>query len=394
MGCAVKKSNCIADRSSGRIDRVDNKKKNIVKMISKKIMKRMIWVALLMNMAFVNAQTNKTENLIILTLDGMRWQEIFGGLDSVLLNDPKYTHAQKEIKALLWNDEISERRKKLLPFLWGTVAHDGQLYGNRNIGNKVDNANPYKFSYPGYNEIFTGYPDTAVKSNDKNLNKNTNVLEYLNRQKGYEGKIAAFSTWDVMPFVLNKWRNGLFVNSDQDTIQFNNGSAKVLNDLQVLSMKPNGERLDVVTYIAAREYLKEYKPKVLYISFDETDEYAHHGNYDYYLGAVHAEDGMLADIWKTVQAMPEYAGKTTLLVTCDHGRGDKIKDQWRDHGQKVEDAGQVWIAVIGPDTKPLGEVKSQTLLYQKQIAPTIAALLGFNFVPDHGGATPIQMILK
>ena len=168
----------------------------------------------------------------------------------------------------------------------------------------------------------------------------------------------------------------------------------MLNDIQVLSLKPNGERLDVLTYISAREYLKEYKPKVLYISFDETDEYAHHGNYDYYLNAAHAEDGMLADIWKTAQAMPEYNNKTTLIVTCDHGRGDKIKDQWRDHGQKIEDAGHIWIAVIGPDTSPAGEMKTQSLLYQKQIASTIAALLGFKFVPDHGTADPIATILK
>ncbi len=357
-------------------------------------MKNIFLVLLVLQSLISFSQSHKTENIIIVTLDGMRWQEIFGGVDSALLNNPRYTHAQKEIMALLWNDDAVERRKRLLPFLWGTVANDGQLYGNRNIGNNVNNANPYKFSYPGYNEIFTGYPDSAVNSNDKIKNKNTNVLEFINAQKGYTGKIAAFSTWSVMPYFLNKWRNGLFTNADQDTIQFNSGSAKILKDMQVLSMKPNGERLDVITYIAAREYLKENKPKLLYISFDETDEYAHHGNYDYYLGAAHAEDAMLADIWKTVQSLPEYRGKTTLIVTCDHGRGDKVKDQWRDHGQKIEDAGHIWIAAMGPDTAPIGEMKTQTLLYQKQIAPTIAALLGFTFVPDHGTAEPIQTIIK
>ena len=58
---------------------------------------------------------------------------------------------------------------------------------------------------------------------------------------------------------------------------------------------------DVVTYLAAREYLKAYQPRVLYIAFDETDDYAHGGMYDQYLGAAHAEDGMLADLWKTLQ---------------------------------------------------------------------------------------------
>jgi len=340
------------------------------------------------------SQSHKTENLIIVTLDGMRWQEVFGGVDSVILNNPNYTSEKDDIKKLLWSNDINERRKKLFPFLWTTIFLEGQLYGNRNAGSNVDVANPYKFSYPGYNEIFTGYPDTSVNSNDKIKNKNTNVLEFINKQKNYEGKVAAFSTWDVPPYFLNKWRNGLYVNADQDSIGFGSPAALLLNDIQKLSMKPNGERLDVVTYIAAREYLKEHKPKVLYISFDETDEYAHQGKYDYYLGAAHAEDGFLADIWKTAQAMPEYNNKTTLIVTCDHGRGDKIKDEWRDHGQKIEDAGHIWIAAIGPDTKPLGEMKTPVTLYQKQLAATFAALLGFHFVPDKGNAEAISTIIQ
>ncbi|MBS1917679.1 MAG: alkaline phosphatase family protein [Bacteroidetes bacterium] len=357
-------------------------------------MKKYFLSIFILQSVFAFAQTQKTENIIIVTLDGMRWQEVFGGVDKEILNNPKYTHEKEEIEKLLWNDDVMERRKKLFPFLWNVVSAQGQLYGNRNIGSNVDVANPYKFSYPGYNEIFTGYPDTAVNSNDKIKNKNTNVLEFINKQKGYQGKVAAFSTWDVPPYFLNKWRNGLYVNSDQDSINYGSSTAKLLDDIQKLSMKPNGERLDVVTYIAAREYLKEHKPKVLYISFDETDEYAHQGKYDYYLGAAHAEDGMIANIWNLVQSMPAYKNKTTLIVTCDHGRGDKIKDQWRDHGQKVEDAGHIWIAAIGPDTKPLGEVKPDKTLYQKQLAATFAALLGFKFVPDHGTAEPITTIVQ
>src|SRR5580692_10238064 len=92
-----------------------------------------------------SSQSHKTENIIIVTLDGMRWQEIFGGVDSSLLNNPKYTHEKKRISELLWSDDTGERRKKLLPFLWTTVAQQGQLYGNRDIGNEVNNANPYWF---------------------------------------------------------------------------------------------------------------------------------------------------------------------------------------------------------------------------------------------------------
>ena len=342
----------------------------------------------------VIAQKPKTENIIIFTMDGMRWQEVFGGIDSVILNNPEYTHEKDDIKSFLWSDDITERRKKLFPFLWNTVAQKGQLYGNRAYGNYINVANPYAFSYPGYNEIFTGYPDTAVNSNDKIPNKNENVLEFINKQKAYKNKVAAFSTWDVSPYFLNKWRSGIYVNADNDSVSFDSNTSNLINDIQQLSMKPNGERLDIVTYIAAREYLKKTRPKVLYISFDETDEYAHQGKYDYYLGAAHAEDGMMSDIWNLIQSMPAYKDKTTLIVTCDHGRGDKIKSQWRDHGQKVEDAGGIWLAVVGPDTPPAGEMKSPGQLYQKQIAATVAALLGFEFKPAIPAGEKIQSILK
>lgn len=340
------------------------------------------------------SQKHKTENLVIVTLDGMRWQDVFTGADSALINNTKYTTDTAGAKAKFWADNVNERRQKLFPFLWSIIEQKGQIYGNRHYGNYVNNANPYWFSYPGYNEIFTGYPDTAVNSNDKIKNKNTNVLEFINKQKGYEGKVAAFSTWDVFPYILNKWRSNIYVNSDVDTLKFNSPEFKLINDIQFLTTRPIGVRPDVLTYIAAREYLEEFKPKVLYVAFDETDDFAHEGLYDQYLNAAHAEDGMIKDVWNKLQSMPEYKDKTTLIVTCDHGRGDKIKDQWRDHGQKVDDANQIWLAIMGPDSKPAGEVKTQGQLYQKQFAATFASLLGFTFNPaDHSVGEPIQAVM-
>lgn len=357
-------------------------------------MKKLLLAILLAQSVIGFAQSRKTENVIIVTLDGMRWQEIFGGVDSALMNNKNYTREHDDIASKFWSDDVNERRKKLFPFLWSTVEANGQLYGNRNKNNYVNNANPYWFSYPGYNEIFTGYPDTAVNSNDKIYNKNENVLEFINKQKGYKGKVAAFSTWDVFPYILNEPRSGVYVNADVDTLKFANDRLKLINDWQFLTTKPIGVRPDVITYIAAREYLKAYKPKVLYIAFDETDDFAHGGMYDQYLGSAHAEDKMISDLWTTVQSMSEYKGKTTLLITCDHGRGDKNKDQWRDHGQKVEDANQIWLAVMGPDTKHVGEVAEHGQLYQKQFATTIAALLGMEFRPGHPVGEPVGKVLK
>ena len=322
----------------------------------------------------------------------MRWQEVFKGVDSAIIVNKKFTNDSDAIVKKFWSDDINECRKKLFPFLWSTIESEGQLFGNRTKGCKVNNANPYWFSYPGYNEIFTGYPDTAVNSNDKIENKNINVLEFINQQKNYIGKVAAFSTWDAFPYILNKWRSGIYVNSAIDTLKFSSPQFQLLNDLQFLSAKPIDIRLDINTYLAGKEYLKEFKPKVLYIAFDETDDFAHEGLYDQYLKSAHAEDAMIADLWNTLQSMPEYKNKTTLIITCDHGRGDEIKEQWTTHGRDAAGSGQIWIAAIGPDTKHIGEATDCATLYQAQLATTFAALLGFNFKPDHPAMQPIEQI--
>ncbi len=337
-------------------------------------------------------QKRQTENLVIMALDGMRWQEVFGGVDSVLMKDPAFTKNRSKMKKEFWDNNKVERRKKLFPFLWNTIGEQGQLYGNRNIGNHVNVANPYKFTYPGFSETFIGYPDTTINSNELVPNPNTNVLEFINRQPGFTGKVAAFTTSDLFPFLLNEKRSGLYVNSDVDTIKFNTPTFQLLNDMQFLAPKPTDERPDIITYLAGREYLKVYQPRVLYIEFGETDGFAHAGSYDRYIESAHAEDAMIADIWHLLQSMPQYKDKTALVISCDHGRGDKIKSQWQDHGVKVEDSGQVWISAMGPDIRPIGEVKKHEQHYLAQLASTFAAILGFEYKTDHPVLPPIRTI--
>jgi len=339
--------------------------------------------------------THKTENIVMVAMDGMRWQAIFGGVDSALMNDPNYTKEKGDMRKAFWAGDVKLRRQKLMPFFWDTIAAHGQLYGNRTLGNNVDVANPYKFTYPGFSETVTGTPDSAVNSNGLNKNKNYNVLEFINQQKGYEGKVATFATSILFPYILNKWRNGLYVNADSDSLAFDTPEMKMLNDMQKLAAKPTTERPDLLTYFAGREYLKKYHPKVLYIPLGETDAFAHQGLYDQYIGAVHAEDAMIADLWSILQSMPEYRGKTTLIVTCDHGRGGDANDGWLDHGVKTEGSGNIWVAIIGPDSSPTGEATAQTQLYQGQLATTIAALLGFNYAPPQQKVLPpVESMLK
>lgn len=339
----------------------------------------------------------QSPNVVVVTLDGLRWQEVFNGADSIILNDKSYNGDIDYIKSNYWSADINERRSKLTPFIWNTIANKGVLIGNRNYGANMNVSNKYQFSYPGYNEIFTGFADDSVNSNDKILNKNINVLEYINSIPAYKNKVAAFSTWDVFPFILNEKRSGVYVNSDVDTLSFKEPTLSMLNEMQFLTAKPINVRPDLLTYFTAKEYLKAYHPSLLYISFDETDDFAHSGMYDQYLKSLHAEDAMIANLWNTLQSIPKYKNNTTLIITCDHGRGGTGKSTWKNHGQDIKESSQIWFAAMGNGIAPKGEIKQPIQLYQNQIASTVAKLMGTSFNEKnakHPVGEPLNSILK
>lgn len=102
-------------------------------------------------------QSNQSApNIFIITTDGFRWQEIFNGADSMLINNPIFVKDTALLKEIYWDNDMKERRKLLMLFVWKTIEKKGSLYGNRNYNNNVSVTNAYRFSYAGYNEILTG----------------------------------------------------------------------------------------------------------------------------------------------------------------------------------------------------------------------------------------------
>ena len=72
------------------------------------------------------------------------------------MNDPMYTRGGRNMKKMYWDDSVAVRREKLFPFFWSTIYQNGQMYGNRRIGNKVDVSNRYNITGPGFTETLVG----------------------------------------------------------------------------------------------------------------------------------------------------------------------------------------------------------------------------------------------
>ena len=152
--------------------------------------------------------TPVSQNVVIITLDGYRWQEMFSGAAQEYFKRDSKGQPQAAEKRF-WRPDAGERRKLLTPFLWSVVASEGQIFGDPSTNSRAHLTNGLWFSYPGYNEMFAGAPDARIDSNQKIPNPNVTVLEWLNKRPGFAGRVAAFGSWDVLPSILNVERSGI-----------------------------------------------------------------------------------------------------------------------------------------------------------------------------------------
>ena len=341
-------------------------------------MKTLRLAAVMALLAATSVAESVPHHVVVITIDGLRFQEMFGGADEA--------YFKRDAQGLI--DPASKRfsgptpearRATLMPFMWNVIAKQGQIFGDPSRQSRSHVTNGLWFSYPGYNELLSGVADPRVDSNRKVPNPNVTVLEWLNRRPGFEGRVSAFGSWDVLPFILNTERSGLKVGFGFSPVP--SPATELERELNQLAadLPPywNYGTFDAPFVQAAIGALKSGKPRVLYLLLGEGDEWAHEGRYDLYLDATTRADRFIERVWTTLQSLPEYRDRTTLLVTTDHGRGATLKD-WMDHGKDVPAAEDTWIAALGPAVPALG-VRGNLTVTTSQFAATIASVVGEDF---------------
>lgn len=331
--------------------------------------------------ACVSAQT-KTRNVVLITLDGARTQEIFGGLDAEIFRSAN-KNFEKTAAFKKYNAATPiERREKLMPFFWRTLMKQhGSIAGNRELKSDVKTTNKLWFSYPGYSEILTGQAhDDVIKSNSHPQNPFPSVLDFLHRKlKAGPSAVAEFSSWDAFMRIATNKPGSFVVNAAYETYPTKNAE---INDIfrlqsQVLAPWPS-VRHDYFTFTIALAHMKQFQTRAIHIGFDETDDYAHDRNYERVLDSLHMTDSWLKELWKFLQSDLRYGGNTSIIITTDHGRGRTIKD-WSDHGEDVPEAQYIWMAFISPDSRLRGEWQNTETIYQDQIAATLCRFLNLNY---------------
>jgi hypothetical protein len=344
-----------------------------------------IALGLVLGLLAVSASAQETEDarVVLVMTDGLRWQEVFRGADASLLVPERYFDKRdaSELKARYLAATPEERRRQLMPFLWGAFVPQGQIYGDRDAGSDASVTNGFNFSYPGYSETLTGHGDPRVDSNDAKPNPNVTVLEWINKQSGFQGKVAAFGAWATISAIVNPERCGCVVNTGYAPLEMSpmTDRMRLLNDLKANSPRVwDDELFDAPTFETAMEYIRVKKPRVVFLSLGETDDWAHAGNYGEYLESTHRVDGYLKRMWDELESMPEYKGKTTMIFLVDHGRGSP-PEEWKSHGQKIPESKYIFMGFMGRGVPALGLREHVGPVMQSQVAATLAKYLGLNW---------------
>jgi len=356
------------------------------------------FAAILGSLALTTASAASDDrNVILVTLDGVRTQELFSGMDRAIADAPEAESGIYEIdvtRARYWRESADERRETLMPFFWKTLAPAGMVLGNQALGSTVTVRNDQWFSYPGYSEILTGEPQPEIKSNDFVRYPHETVLDFVHRElKLKPTEVAQIGSWDGFKFAASRNEGTFFMYGAYDLVPpaLSTPEMELLGGLrrQVMQLWEESSN-DVLTFRIALAYLKKHQPRVLWLGLGQSDDWAHARRYDRLLDYLHLVDGLIGELWRTLQSLDAYRGRTTLVITTDHGRGRRPAD-WTEHDAGVEGSQDIWIAIIGPDTPALGEASDFPHVTQSDIAATMLQYLGLDyrkFNPDAGPPVP------
>ncbi len=335
----------------------------------------------------------ETRNVILITLDGVRTQEIFGGMDPLIVNGGEEHSGIYDLERALdryWRPTPEARREALMPFFWQVLAPQGIVLGNELAGSSMTPVNPHLFSAPGYAEILTGRYQPEVVSNALIRYDHPTVLDHVQQALSLDfTEVAMIGSWEGFKYLASNREHAFFTNGGYETVpvEYSNPRMDFLGKLQhnVMALWEVG-RSDAITTELALEYLRQHRPRLLYLALGEGDDWTHARRYDRYLDYLHVVDSFLSELWTMLESMDFYRGNTTLIMTTDHGRGQTPED-WVEHEEGIAGSEKIWAAFIGPDTPDLGIASQTPKVHQADIAATVLAFFGLaaeQFDPQSG----------
>lgn len=312
--------------------------------------------------AVLSKQALAEPNVILITFDGVRPQEFF--------------------------DPVN------LPYFWSKLADEGVVFGKKEVGSQMTVSNTANISLPGYMSIMAGATTPCVTNHCARTSDETLGERLVRELKLKREQVASISSWKKIPLAFESREGTTFTNGGFDAL--NDGAEddaelEAINAAQVSDIPTWQEnRFDKYTYAHAMRYLKRHRPRFLYISINDTDDWAHNGDYPRYLESMRVYDGWLREIVETLESMGGYGKETTILLSTDHGRGDG--ENWKHHSSTLPESRDIFLYARGPRTATTGIVQGGPAYSHSDIRPTIEALFGLNPLSCESCGKPITSI--
>jgi hypothetical protein len=297
-------------------------------------------------------------NVILITFDGVRPQDFF--------------------------------EKSNLPGFWSKLAPKGVVLGK---GSPMTIDNPAHISLPGYQNLMAGAAQPCITNDCGRITVETLGEHVVHELKLPREKVASISSWEKIPLAFEKTAGTTFTNGGFEPLNDGGKDAELAKiNQEMIADKPHWKenRFDKYTIAHAMRYLKLHQPRFLYISINDTDDWAHENDHDGVVKALQAYDVWLGQLFAQLDSMGEYGRDTTVLITTDHSRGKGKR--WIDHEASLPEARNIWLYARGPGVKPTGIKKSGAKHTHSDVRPTIEALFGIKPVDCKGCGKPIEEI--
>jgi len=298
------------------------------------------------------------DSVIVVALDGTRWQEVYLGADRGLASAADLGHGSAS---------------ELMPTLHRWMTVEGVGLGAPGHG-EMWASGPNYVSLPGYTEILTGRPSACHSNQCGHITTPTLVDQVSNAT--YD--TAVISSWELIErvaavepssshTVLSVGRHGVGRTHGLDDAALEAG--------RQASAWPGIDdyRPDALTARVALSLLDKSLPRFAFFGLGDPDEHAHHGDYAQYLQSLRDADRFLSEVEHHITE------RTVVIVTADHGRSAAF----RDHGGAFRESGRVWAVVRGPCLSARG-LLDLPMLHLADIAPTVRCMLGI--APDTAAA--------
>jgi len=310
-----------------------------------------------------------TRQVIIVAIDGVRWQEVFLGSDPALIED------QSVPNALLMSPE------QLLPNLYTRVAPRGVALGAPGYGPAMVASGPHFVSLPGFMELLVGAPVPWCTDNECEAIRTPTLVDDFRARISAREDVGVIASWDRIERAVAKDLSGVTLSTGRQrgaTREWlrDDPIASELLDLGAAAPPfPGGGdyRPDAFTTRLALRYLIARQPKFLFVALGDTDEWAHADDYQSYLQALRFADAFVGDLLRTLDTMGEYGATTSVVVTTDHGR----EADFRGHGRNFPESARVWMMAVGGAIPARGFVTSHRQHRLADIAVTLRVLLGY-----------------